>query len=112
MLFVPAGEVNIGTAEGPDDVRLIHKVPVRAFYMDKCEVANAQFAQFLNASGGRTLDAAGYQLVGVDDYLLIEAVGGKWRPKPGMDRFPMVSVTWYGAAVTARWAGKGLPTYP
>jgi formylglycine-generating enzyme len=65
MVLVPGGEFSMG-APNPvgirhggqlpmDDCRPIHRVRVRAFYMDAHEVTNAQFAAFVAATGYVTL---------------------------------------------------------
>ena len=49
MISVVAGEYPIGYSEGSPDIRPAHFVTLRAFAIDKTEVTNAQFAEFLNA---------------------------------------------------------------
>ncbi len=66
MVWVPGGEFSMG-ADGlvesvlmgsPDavaDTQPIHRVAVDGFWMDATEVTNAQFAEFVEATGYRTL---------------------------------------------------------
>lgn len=65
MVLIPGGEYSMG-APNPvgishggqlpmDDCRPIHRVRVNAFYMDEHEVTNAQFAQFVEATGYITI---------------------------------------------------------
>ncbi|MFQ5834535.1 MAG: formylglycine-generating enzyme family protein [bacterium] len=53
MVLIPAGEFTMGSdeffGEGP-----VHKVYLDAFYIDKYEVTNEQFCQFLNEKGNQT----------------------------------------------------------
>ena len=53
MVLVPAGEFTMGTDDPqvPDDQRPARKVNVDAFYIDKHEVTNAQFQEFILADG-------------------------------------------------------------
>ena len=61
MAWIPGGEFSMGCADprgvahgGPDamgDARPIHRVRVDGFWMDRTEVTNAQFAQFVAATG-------------------------------------------------------------
>lgn len=113
MVLVPAGPFIMGdhardldedAAEAPQET-----LDLPAFYIDKYEVTNAQYARFLN-DDGRLVDEAGHRYVWDGPYFQIERIDGKWRPKPGMDKYPVVCVTWYGAMAYAKWAGKRLPT--
>jgi iron(II)-dependent oxidoreductase len=113
MILVPAGPFTMGSpgkaldedaAEKP-----VHQVTLPAFYIDKCEVTTLQYAEFLNAVK-RSRDKAGHEYVGIDQNLPLEQIRGQWRPKKGLEDFPMGNVTWYGAAAYACWAGKRLAT--
>ena len=65
MVWVPGGEFSMGAEDprgidhgGPDgmyDARPIHRVYVDGFWMDKTEVTNAEFAEFVKATGYRTV---------------------------------------------------------
>jgi formylglycine-generating enzyme required for sulfatase activity len=50
MVWIPGGTYWMGTEEF-DDARPVHKVQVDGFWMDKTEVTNAQFAEFVEATG-------------------------------------------------------------
>ena len=57
MVLVPGGEFSMGS-DAPDarpDERPVHRVRLRPFWMDATEVTNAQFRQFVNATGYRTV---------------------------------------------------------
>src|SRR3954470_3028382 len=61
MVWIPGGEFSMGAAdpvagdvvgvEAPRDARPIHRVSVDAFWMDRTEVTNDQFAAFAAATG-------------------------------------------------------------
>ena len=112
MVLIPAGEFEMGDHfnEGYDDERPVHTVYTDAFYIDKYEVTNAQYAEFLNAYG-KNVDAAGHQLLDIDDSgCLIEKTGNIYKPKAGYENHPVVEVSWYGAAAYAQFYGERLPT--
>ena len=61
MVWVPGGEFSMGASDPPGrddlgmkatwDARPIHRVYVDGFYMDRRDVTNAQFAEFVGATG-------------------------------------------------------------
>lgn len=53
MIWVPAGEFTMGWdgAGGRPDERPAHRVHVEGFWMDETEVTNAQFREFVEATG-------------------------------------------------------------
>lgn len=65
MVWVPGGEFSMGANEPPEkddvgmkatlDARPIHRVFVDGFFMDKTVVTNAQFAEFVRATGHVTV---------------------------------------------------------
>ena len=65
MVWIPGGEFSMGGQDPPDmdtvgmqattDSRPIHRVYVDGFFMDKTDVTNAQFAEFVKATGYVTI---------------------------------------------------------
>jgi sulfatase modifying factor 1 len=65
MVWIPGGEFSMGAADPPDmdmvgmrattDSRPIHRVYVDGFFMDKTDVTNARFAEFVKATGYVTI---------------------------------------------------------
>lgn len=109
MEFIPAGAFRMGSNTGNPDEKPVHSVYVDAFYMDKYEVTNAEYAKFLNAKGKHA--EAGQEWVYVSsDYAQIEYVSGIYRAKRGYENHPVTQVSWYGAMAYAAWKGKRLPT--
>jgi iron(II)-dependent oxidoreductase len=96
-----------------------HQQPVEAFYLDRYEVTNAQFAAFVNAQGYRTTaEQEGWGSGGFKK-------GNRWQEGrihgaswcapsgPGTSAeptHPVVQVSWMDAVAYCRWAGKRLPT--
>jgi formylglycine-generating enzyme required for sulfatase activity len=65
MVWIPGGEFSMGAQDPPEmdvvgmkattDSRPIHRVYVDGFFMDKTDVTNAQFAEFVKATGYVTI---------------------------------------------------------
>ena len=108
MVLIPAGEFRMGSNSGGSDEKPVHSVYVDAFYMDKYEVTNAEYAEFLNAKGKHTEGSITWSPVGRTSR--IEYVSGEYRVKTGYANHPVVEVSWYGAMAYAAWKGKRLPT--
>src|SRR5688572_23260819 len=49
MALIPAGEFAMGSDRGQDDEQPVHRVLLRAFYLDAHEVTVAHFAEFMNS---------------------------------------------------------------
>ena len=112
MVLIPAGEFSMGDHHdaGYSDEKPVHTVYLDAFYIDKYEVTNAQYATFLN-DYGKNEDAKGHELLDIDDPdCLIEKVGDTYQPKAGYEEHPVIEVSWYGAGAYAQFYGKRLPT--
>ena len=126
MVLIPAGDFEMGTDESEilqlakrwdsnSDSQIDwfevakretprHTVYLDAFYMDVYEVTNAQYRQFVEATGYH--GPKGYH-----------DIDGKWQEiEPWKDtKFnapnqPVVCVMWYDAVAYCEWAGKRLPT--
>lgn len=56
MIWVAGGTFEMGSADPAfTDAQPIHKVKLEGFFMDEHEVTNAEFAQFVNATGYKTV---------------------------------------------------------
>ncbi len=115
MVLVLETEFTMGSDGGGLDERPPHVVRVSAFLMDRHEVTNAQFAQFV-AETAYVTDAekgdGGYALHR-DSW----ARGADWRHPlgpgssfEGRESHPVVLVSWNDAQAYAQWAGRRLPT--
>ena len=82
MVYVPAGEFIMGSEIGDTDESPQRKVSVKAFYIDRFEVSNKEYAKF--------------------------KTDHKYSSKKAND--PVINVNWYEANEYAKWAGKRLPT--
>ena len=95
MVFIPAGEVTIGINEKTEDTYGNEvdqqSVFVKSFYIDKYEITNGQYMEFLLNTGHRK---------------------PKFWDNPNLNaqNQPVVGVNWEDAESYANWAGKRLPT--
>jgi len=112
MVLIPAGEFLMGSPEiieGYEDEYPRHKVFLDAYYIDKYEVTNEQFAKFLN-EWGKDTDENKKKMFNEHGWG-IKKVGSRFDiGTKGYENYPVVNVTWYGANQYAKWAGKRLPT--
>jgi len=104
MILIPAGEFSMGTDEpnANRDEKPAHAVSVSAFYMDCCEVTNAEYRIFVLETGHKPPQVAA---TWAEHY---NWTGNNYPP--GTDRNPVVLVNWHDASAYAVWAGKRLPT--
>ncbi len=93
MVLVPAGEFIMGTDDRLPDEGPQHVVYLDSFYIDRYEVTNAQYKQFIDATGRRSPPH----------------FRNRTYP-PGKADHPVTYVSWYDADAYCRWAGKRLPT--
>ncbi|MBI1929795.1 SUMF1/EgtB/PvdO family nonheme iron enzyme, partial [Candidatus Poribacteria bacterium] len=94
MVLIPEGWFLMGSPEVkgyPDDEHPQHKVWVDAFWIDRCEVTNAQYEKFMKATGHRAPKFWNDDKFNKPDH-------------------PVVCVSWGDAVAYAQWAGKRLPT--
>ncbi|XP_050813481.1 formylglycine-generating enzyme isoform X2 [Gopherus flavomarginatus] len=137
MALIPTGMFTMGTDEPEiqqDGEWPARKVHVSQFYMDRYEVSNVEFEEFVNATGYVT-EAEKFGDSFVFEGMLSEQVkneiqqavaaapwwmpvkGANWRQPEGPDSdiskrmdHPVLHVSWNDAVAYCTWAGKRLPT--
>lgn len=126
LVYVPAGEFLMGSSEAEivtakadcpgcpadwfDDERPQHSVYLDAYWIDKYEVSNQQFAKFIEDGG-------------YDKHELWTEEGWAWKtmtdrtqpkfwddPRWNKADHPAVGVVWFEALAYCRWAEARLPT--
>jgi len=113
VVLVPAGEFIMGSQEGSPDERPAWRVCLEAFYIDRYQVTNAQYARFLNAVGGPAGQCGGHICLDTwaedpDSRILYRE--GRYVVEAGYEQHPVTNVSWYGAQAYCRYYGKRLPT--
>jgi formylglycine-generating enzyme len=102
-----------------DDELPQHQVTLPTFWIDRFEVTNEEFQEFVNATGYRTTsEKVGVSLVlGSNTPHFVAVEGADWRYPEGPatsidDRMhsPVVHVSYEDAGAYCAWAGKRLPT--
>ena len=110
MVKVPGGWFQMGRADGEPDQRPVRRVWVDDFCLDKYEVSNREFADFLNNTAIKPKDKKLLiQQTLIADYGL-EYVQGGFHPKKGMEKLPMVYVHFRQVLHYCAWKDKGPPT--
>ncbi|MDX1711890.1 MAG: SUMF1/EgtB/PvdO family nonheme iron enzyme [Rhodovibrionaceae bacterium] len=137
MVEIPAGRYPLGSPDGRPSARPAHYVELAAFAIDRTEVTNAAYAEFLNALDlevlrdfryttaersdfaddtwprllEETRNPALHPLIGLDDQQVrIEVRGGRFAAAEGYEDHPVAETTWRGARDYCRWRGARLPT--
>lgn len=115
MVYVPAGEFKMGSADGQADEKPVHTVYLDGFWIDRTEVTIAMFARFFEYTGYETdAERRGWSIVYTNEFEEIE--GADWqRPfGPGSNwsdwDHPVVHISWNDAAAYCAWVGGRLPT--
>lgn len=107
MVLIPAGEFIMGTEDQRDDCRPEHTVHLPAFYIDRYEVTNAQYYEFLEYIK-KTGD---HSKCHKDEPPGKDHTPREWSdPYYNNPEFPVTRIDWYDAYAYAAWAGKRLPT--
>jgi serine/threonine-protein kinase len=102
LLYVPAGEFLMGSAEtdsgANNDEKPQHRVYLDAFWIDQTEVTNAMYAKCVQAGAcqppSSTASYTFHAYYGDSQY----------------DRYPVAWITWERARSYCEWAGRRLPT--
>jgi formylglycine-generating enzyme required for sulfatase activity len=137
MVFVPSGQFEMGMSEVELNLamqaceslhgegescqrkhyqssRPVHPVALDSYWIDKVEVTNAQFVAFLNELGNQVEEDVYWWEPGAGSrgviYGYIKETDGGFSTQPGFDDYPVIEVSWYGAAAYCAWVGGRLPT--
>ena len=94
MVRIPGGEYLIGSEDGAENERPTRRVIIKPFLIDKYEVTNAQYLEFVQETG--------------------YPAPPRWRPNgtfwPEQADLPVTWVSWHDALAYANWRGVRLPT--
>jgi formylglycine-generating enzyme len=140
MVWIAAASFRMGSDQAFPEEGPAIAAQVEGFWIDQTEVTNAQFAQFVAATGYRTLAERGVRQGNVSDAAVVagSAVfrprgdaaalrsivswwqflpGADWRHPDGpgtsisgLEKHPVVHVAYEDALAYAKWKGRTLPT--
>ena len=138
MVLIPAGEFVMGKEEemsghnhgghdghhghhhkhkGVDFGKPAHKVVLNAYYIDKYEVTNSMFYEFIKDGGYEnrdfwTNDSWNWKqengITAPNWWYKDES--SNYKSSPHFPENPVTGLSWYEADAYAKWAGKSLPT--
>jgi len=98
MVYVPAGEFEMGSTEGNDDEKPVHTVALDGFWIDRTEVSNAQYRRCVEAGDCSSPPESG------------STTRDSYYGNSTYDDYPVIYVSWRQAADYCTWAGGRLPT--
>lgn len=98
QVFIPAGSFMMGSEDGEENERPIHEVTLDAFWIDRTEVTNAQFA-------GCVADEACQPPSDTSSY-----TRDAYYDNDVFADYPVLYVSWLNASDFCEWAGGRLPT--
>ncbi len=129
MTLVPAGSVVLGSQGGyADEAPSGERIVIAAFWIDRTEVTNAQFSEFVKATGYVTdaeregasavfkapkksdrsrRDGDWWQWIQGANWRMPEGPSSAARAQPNE---PVVQVTQHDALAYAKWMGRDLPS--
>lgn len=114
MVLIPAGEFQMGCDSEPSGVcntnaQPKHVVYLDAYDIDKYEVTNAHYVNFLNLKSNN--DCGDFLCVDIDPYENpIDYQNGQYIVKEGFENHPVSWVSWYGARDYCEATNGRLPT--
>jgi eukaryotic-like serine/threonine-protein kinase len=120
MVCIPAGSFQMGldkcTFEGCEKEAKGGKVDLAGYWIDRTEVTNAMFQEFVN----QTSYVTGAEKLGGSEVYgnLVAIAGANWRAPQGaagslasaMPNHPVVQMNWYSANAYCKWTGGRLPS--
>lgn len=132
MIKLGRGEFLMGSKndDSKANEKPAHLETITPIWVDKTEVTNAEFREFVEATGYVTTAERSFDIKGKKyeaGALIFDPYNPEWTWKfvkgttwehplgpdsdiSKKDHFPVVQVSWYDAMAYAKWAGKRLPT--
>jgi len=112
MVYIPAGKFIMGSdfKDANEDQKPAHAVYLDAYYIDRFEVTNQQYEEFILAGGYQRKEfwtEEGWEFMKRNNIKHPMGWGNPLFDEPDQ---PVVGVSWYEAMAYAKWRGKRLPT--
>ena len=98
QVYVPAGSFMMGSEDGFDDEKPVHEVTLDAFWIDRTEVTNGQYAACVADGACRPPESN------------VSYTRLSYYDNPDYADYPVIYVSWEDARNFAAWAGGRLPT--
>ncbi len=100
MVYVPEGTFVMGSddSDADDDEQPVRNVYLDAYWIDKYEVSNAQYALCVEAGECTKPSSSSSN------------TGDSYYGNPRYDNYPVINVNWHQASTYCTWAGGSLPT--
>src|SRR5262245_55092193 len=111
---IPAGEFSMGTADGEDDERPVHRVYVSEFFIGRFPVTQDDYARFVRATGHPAPAVRNLPLItsgGRDSIFKELASPYQWEkdePPGGHTSHPVVLVRYDDALSYCRWLSDAI----
>ena len=105
MAFIKGGTFTMGSEDGATDEKPLHEVTVKSFFMDKTEVTNEQFAEFVKATNYVTLaerPLTAKELPGLLPEFEGKTVSLCYRPPKGAVNL-RDALQWWAPVIGANW---------
>lgn len=122
MVEVKGGTFNMGSEAGDEDEKPVHKVKLSTYWISPHEITNEEFAVFLNDQfkffkvdpDGGEVNYKGkliYDFIcescdDTNDQILYEEYNGGFEVVAGFEKYPVSTVTWFGAKSFCDWMSK------
>lgn len=118
MVKIPAGWFIMGSDEGPDDTHPKRRVYLNAYFIDKFEITNAQYKEFLVKRAKRKSEGERVRVPAPfcrSKDMPTNVTGQVWDKKTRTypekyANHPVTCVSWYAANMYCEDQGKKLPT--
>jgi formylglycine-generating enzyme required for sulfatase activity len=114
MVFVKGGTFQMGSDDGDDDEKPVHRVTLSDFYLHKNEVTVEEFSKFILATNYRTDAEKSDESFIWDSSSLRREAGVNWRNwddrgkvRPSSEfNHPAVHVSWHDAVAYCNWRSE------